>query len=248
MADLPGSAGDDGAVTPSVSIRDLHKDYQGLRPLRVREFTLAPGDIVSLAGVDLAAAEVLVSLLTGVALPDAGDVRLFDCSTSAIDDTSQWLSLLDRIGLITARAVLIDQYTVLQNLALPLTVAIDPVSPEWAPTVEALAREAGVPDTCWRQKVGEADADAQARVRLGRALALGPAVLLAEHPTATLPRDRVAAYGEDLGRIARTRGLALLAITADEVFARALGGRRLTHHPATGECRAAGFWSKILGA
>jgi ABC-type lipoprotein export system ATPase subunit len=232
---------------PLVAIRELHKDYQGLRPLRVRHLALDPGDIVSLAGVDQGAAEMLVSLLTGVAVPDTGEVRLFGRQTTEITDTDQWLSLLDRIGLVTARAVLIEQYTVLQNLALPLTLALDPVAAEWVPTVEALAREVGVPEVHWGLRVGEADAETQVRVRLGRALALGPSVLLAEHPTASLPRDRAATFGAALGRIARSRGLAVLAITADEPFARALEGRRLTHQPATGECQEGGFWRRILG-
>ena len=234
-------------VSPLVIAQHLHKDYQALRPLRVRELVLHAGDIVSLAGLDQAAAEMLVSLLTGVAVPDKGDVRLFGQPTADITETGQWLALLDRIGLVTGRAVLIDQYTVLQNLALPLTLAIDPVSAEWLPTVEALAREVGVPDAHWTTRVGESDADIQVHVRLGRALAMSPAVLLAEHPTATLPREQVTRFGEDLGRIARARGLAVLAITADAPFARALGGQRLTHQPATGECKASGFWTKILG-
>lgn len=232
---------------PLVSVTHLHKDYQALRPLRVRELVLHAGDIVSLAGVDQAAAEMLVSLLTGVAVPDTGEVRLFDQPTSQITETDQWLALLDRIGLVTGRAVLIDQYTVLQNLALPLTLAIDPVAREWLPVVEDLAREVGLFEPQWTQRVGEADAETRTRVRVGRALAMGPAVLLAEHPTVDLPRDRVAALGADLGRIARARGMALLAITADEAFARALDGRRLTHQPATGACTSGGFWSKILG-
>jgi predicted ABC-type transport system involved in lysophospholipase L1 biosynthesis ATPase subunit len=234
-------------ATPLVTIRDLHKDYQALRPLRVRELVLEAGDVVSLAGVDPAAAEMLVSLLTGVALPDAGEVRVFDRPTSEIADTDQWLTLLDRLGLVTGRAALIERYTVLQNLALPLTLAIDPLPGEWTPKVEELAREVGVPEALWRLPVGEADGETQTRARLGRALALDPSLLLAEHPTTPVPRDRAAAFGADLGRIARARGLAVLAITADDAFARALNGRRLTHQPATGECTAAGFWSKILG-
>ena len=32
--------------------------------------------------------------------------------------------------------------------------------------------------------------------------------MIAEHPTATLPREVVGAFGSDLGRIARARGVA----------------------------------------
>jgi len=232
---------------PLVSITGLHKEYQGLRPLRMRAFHLHAGDVVALAGLDERAAEILVGLLTGAALPDQGEVRLFEQATSSITDTEAWLALLDRVGLVTTRAVLIEPFTVRQNLALPFTIALDPVPAEWIAKVDDLAREAGIPEAQWDRPVGHADADTQARVRVARALALDPAVLLVEHPTATMPRDRVPGFGVDLGRLARARQLALLAITADEEFARALEGTRLTHQPVTGECQPSGFWSKILG-
>ena len=47
------------------------------------------------------------------------------------------------------------------------------------------------------------------RVHLARALALGPKLLIAEHPSAPLPRDTVAAFGADLAKAAQSRGLAL---------------------------------------
>ena len=47
------------------------------------------------------------------------------------------------------------------------------------------------------------------RVHLARALALGPKLLIAEHASAPLPRQTVAAFGADLARAAQSRGLAL---------------------------------------
>ena len=72
------------------------------------------------------------------------------------------------------------------------------------------------------------------RVHLARALALGPKLLIAEHPSAALPRESVAAFGADLGNVARARGLGLIAITADDSLAKAVGGTRLELVAATG--------------
>jgi ABC-type lipoprotein export system ATPase subunit len=85
------------------------------------------------------------------------------------------------------------------------------------------------------------------RVHLARALALGPKILIAEHPSAALPRENVAAFGADISRIAKARNLALLAITADDVFAKAIGGQRLELVPASGELRAPGLLKKLFG-
>ena len=89
-----------------IVISDLVKDYQGLRPLRIKQLTVAAGEIVSIAGLDAAAAEVFVNLITGASLPTSGDVSLFGQNTRAIPDGTAWLSSLEGLAMITTRAVL----------------------------------------------------------------------------------------------------------------------------------------------
>jgi len=94
---------------------------------------------------------------------------------------------------------------------------------------------------------GKTTPDVQMRVHLARSLALGPRLLIADHPSASLPRDSIAGFGADLSRIAQSRRLALLAITADDALAKAIGGRRLELVAATGELRAPGLLKKLFG-
>lgn len=234
-------------MTPLISVRDLLKNYQALRPLRIRELAIHEAQIVSLLGVDAQAAEMLVGLLTGAMLPDSGEVRLFGRSTADVGDSDAWLAMLDGVGILTDRAVLIEQFSVEQNIAMPFTLEIDPVSASVEPAVEALAREAGLDESVWHLPVARGGADVRARVRLARAIALKPRVMLAEHPSAALPRDAVDGFARDLGRIAKARGLAVLALTADDMFARALGGDILTHEPATGVLTPPSVWRKLFG-
>jgi len=232
---------------PLVDVRDLVKNYQALRPLRITSLTMDHGAVVSLMGLDAPAAEMLVGLLTGAVLPDSGEVRLFGQSTASVGDSDAWLAMLDRVGILTDRAVLIGQFTVEQNLAMPFTLQVDPVADAVRPRVEQLAADVGLDASMLRAAVGRSTPDVVARVRLGRALALDPAVLLAEHPSASLPRPAVKAFAADLARVARARRLAVLAITADEAFARALGGTVLVHDAATGALRARSAWRKLFG-
>lgn len=235
------------AADPLVSVRGLVKEYQALRPLRIDALTVGPGDVVSIMGLDAAAAEMLVGLLTGAVLPDRGEVRLFGRPTSEVTDSDAWLALLDAVGIVTDRAVLIAQFTVEQNIAMPYTLAIDPVAAEVRPRVAALAALVGIPPEALATPVAEAAPVIQARVRLARALALEPSLLLVEHPSASLPRDSVAPFAADLARVAQARALAVLTITADEAFVRGLGGVVLLHQPATGALRAPAGWRKLLG-
>ena len=230
-----------------LSVRGLVKNYAGLRPLRIQSLDVARGQLLSIVGLDAQAAEVFVGLLTGALLPDEGEIRLFDKSTADVGDSDEWLAMLDGVGIVTERAVLIEQFSVEQNIAMPFTLDIDPIGSETRPKVEALAREVGLEPSSWAAAVARAGPEAKTRVRIARALALSPRLLLAEHPSASLPRDSVARLAGDLGRIAAARDLAVLTVTADAEFARALGGDTLMHEPASGALKAQSVWRRLFG-
>jgi ABC-type transporter Mla maintaining outer membrane lipid asymmetry ATPase subunit MlaF len=227
-----------------VEFAGVSKNYGGLRPLRVEDLRVHAGEQIAIVGPDQPAAEVFVNLATGATLPDAGEVRLFGRNSAAITDSADWLATIDRVGIVSDRAVLLEQLTVVQNLAIPFTLDIEPPPDVERERAEALAREVGLPQPSWTTALTALDATAATRVRLGRAIALDPAVLLLEHATARLPRDAVGPLGAEIRALAERRGVALIAITADEQFAHAVASRVLTLEPATGrlkERRPRGF-------
>lgn len=229
-----------------LEIAGLKKDYQALRPLRIARLSVKPGEIITIGGIDAIAAETLVHLITGGTLPDEGDVTLFGQNTKAIPDGDAWLKQLDAIGMITARGVLIEAFSVLQNIAMSYTLDVDPVDPRVVPHAGAVARDAGIDAGMLDVPAGKAGPDVQMRVHLARALSLGPKLLIAEHPSAALPRESVAAFGADLAKVAKARNVALLAITADETLAKAIGGQRFDLLGASGELRAPGLFKKLF--
>lgn len=224
-------------MTTVVELANVSKNYQGLRPLRVAQLTVAEGEQVAILGLDQVAAEVFVNLITAATLPDQGEVKLFRRPTLEIADSVEWLALVDRFGIVSERAVLLDALSVVQNVAMPFTLEIEPPPADVRVWAEALAAEVGLAAGEWTRTIRELDGAARARVRLARALALNPAVILAEHPTAHIQGDESTRFGADIGLIARRRGIAVLALTADVEFARALGGRVLTLEAATGALR-----------
>jgi predicted ABC-type transport system involved in lysophospholipase L1 biosynthesis ATPase subunit len=219
---------------PVLEFAGTSKAYGGLRPLRIAALRVAAGDRVALLGFDQPTAEVFVNLATGATLPEAGEVRIFGLPTRAIEDSADWLATVDRFGIVSERAVLLDALTVIQNLAMPFTLEIEPPPDAVRARAEALARDVGLDETAWTSPVAELDAAGWLRVRFGRAIALDPAILLLEHASARLARAEVAALGEQLRAVAAARGIALVALSADEVFAKAIAERVLTLEPATG--------------
>ena len=229
---------------PIVDVTRVVKDYRGLRPLRLERLTLRPGEHIALVGMDEPSAEMMATLLTGAVLPDSGSVAVLGTATANLKDTDDWLSLVERIGLVSDRAALLDMFTVMQNLALPFTLDVDPVPPEVLAQAEALAREVALPDQSWTQPVGSLDGASKTRVRLGRALALNPHLLVLEHPTAVVQRSAVPALAEDIRSLTTRRQLTTLTLTGDLEFAESIGARVLHWNAATGAVQEPkrGWW------
>jgi ABC-type transporter Mla maintaining outer membrane lipid asymmetry ATPase subunit MlaF len=218
-----------------IDVRGVEKGYHGLRPLRIRHLEVHAGESVALLGFDQAAAEVLVNLITAATLPDAGEVRAFGRLTTAIQDAATWLESLDRFGILSERAVVVDSMTVEQNLTMPVTMSLHDVPVALQSKIQAVAEEVGIAAAQLGQPVAALNASALLRLRLGRALAPDPRMLLAEHPNASLPPEDLASFAADYARIVSTRGLASIVLTADRAFASAIALRVLTLEPATGE-------------
>lgn len=220
---------------PAVRCSGVVKDYRGLRPLRLLDLTVPRSDRVVLSGIDVVGAEVVTNLINGATLPDEGEVEVFGRPTSRVTDGEEWLASLDLFGIVTARAVLLEGMTVRQNVALPLTIEIDPVPDALVPRVDALSREAGIDEAWLDRQAHEAPAHVRMRIHLARSLALEPRLLLLEHPTASLEAADRAAFADDVRRVADARALTLLACSQDREFARRVATRHLQLHPGTGK-------------
>ena len=222
----------------AVRLRNVVKHYQSLRPLRVRELDIRTTSSLALLGFDAPMAEVFVNLLTAGGLPDEGEVIVFGEPTTSVSDHRSWMTLLDRFGLVSDRSVLLDQLSVEQNLAMPLTLAVHSMSDAVRADVRRLADEVGLPSAHLARPLADVPTASVIRLRLGRALALRPQVLLAEHPNATLSPDEASALASDIARIRRDRRIASVVLTADRRFAETVGDELLTLQPATGELKA----------
>jgi ABC-type lipoprotein export system ATPase subunit len=223
--------------TPALELTLVSKSYGALRPLRIEQLTMGSADQVAILGLDQPAAEVLVNLITGASVPDTGEVRVFGRPTVAISDSEEWLAALDRFGIVSERAVLLEALTVIQNLAIPFSLDIEPPPEDIRRQAVALAHEIRLDAALFDERAVDLDAVARLRVRFARALALSPALLLLEHPSASLtPRDRPK-VAHDMRAAAEHRRTAALTVTADPEFAAAVARRVFTLEPATGRLR-----------
>ena len=117
---------------------------------------------------------------------------------------------------------------------MPFSLEIEPPPPEIRDQATRLAGEAGLSRETWDQPVGELDPVARVRLRIARALALNPSIVLFEHTSATLPRPDVVAFGHEIRALAERRAVAVIALTMDQEFAAAVAAKVLTLDGATG--------------
>ncbi len=226
-------------MEPVLRLTGVRKQYRGLRPLRVQSLSIEQGERVALSGFDAGAAEVLVNLVTGASIPDEGTVEVHGQATASISDGDEWLSSLDRFGIVSPRAVLLDSATLEQNLAMPLTLEIEPVPHEIAAQVTELAREVGLDPAALRRPIAGLDSAMRARAHLARAVALSPSLLILEHPTVGFTAGQSKPFGETVAALAVARPLAMLIISEDVEFSAAAATRRLALQAASGELKPA---------
>ena len=231
------------AAAPLIEISGVLKHYPALRPLRIAALTVAASDRLVLSGFDAAAAEVFIHLVTGASLPEEGEIRVDGRSTRDITTDTEWLVSLDRFGIVTHRAVLIDAIPIAHNLALPMTLSIDPMADEIRVRVEQIARDAGL-DVARIDEPARTLSDAERlRVHFARAMANDPALILLEHPTAPLKEPAESeAFGQTLRNAASQRGFGFLALSEDEAFSAACGGDKLRLKAATGVIGKKRWW------
>jgi ABC-type taurine transport system ATPase subunit len=125
---------------------------------------------------------------------------------------------------------------------VPYSLELDDLSPALRAEVRALAEEVGLSREELASPVAGLSPLARARIRLGKALALKPQVLLAEHPNALVHAADLPTFAAEFSRIVSAREVTLLVLTADATFARAVAERVLTLQPATGGLEVSSGW------
>jgi ABC-type transporter Mla maintaining outer membrane lipid asymmetry ATPase subunit MlaF len=215
----------------------------------LRHLDIDPGAVVGLAGFDQTTAEVFVNLATGATLPEEGTVEAMGRATKSIGDSDEWLAMVDRFGIISERVVLLEHFTPLQNIAMSLTLDVEPLAGDVRAQAEMLAREAGLDGEVLERPVADSAVSVRHRVRLARALAASPSVLLVEHPMAGLDASEVTGLARDLARVASARELAVVVLAAEAGAAAPFAPRLLTLNGGTGELTETGrgFLKKLFG-
>ncbi len=196
-----------------------------LEVLRKADFALWPGEVVALVAPSGTGKSTLLHVAGLLEKPDTGEVFVGGLATTKLDDAGRTRLRRTEIGFVYQFHHLLPEFTALENVVLPQRIRglARHVAEERA--IELLTflglgqRLDHLP--------GELSGGEQQRVAIGRAVANGPRLLLADEPTGNLdPQTAQHVFGT-LMALARASGLAALIATHNLELARQMD-RRVT--------------------
>jgi len=164
-----------------LDVSSVSKSFAGRPVFQDISFSVAAGETVALTGESGSGKSTILHLAGALDQPDSGTVSLGGQSYAALDDKGRAQIRRSKIGLVFQQFNLITSLDVGANLSFQARLAgvEDPAwTAEVAQRLDLHSRLSQMPETL---SVGQ-----QQRVAIGRALAVRPALLLADEPTGNL--------------------------------------------------------------
>jgi phospholipid/cholesterol/gamma-HCH transport system ATP-binding protein len=169
---------------PLVELRDIEKSFEKNRVLRGVSLALTKGTTLAVMGGSGTGKTVLLRIVSGLALPDAGEVYLFGTRTDRMREEAM-LALRRRTGFVFQGAALFDSLSVFENVAYPLREHTRMSLGQITERVHHFLSLVGLPDTD-DLLPAELSGGMRKRVGIARAIVTEPEVVFFDEPTAGL--------------------------------------------------------------
>jgi putative ABC transport system ATP-binding protein len=189
--------------------------FQTVRAVGGVSMAFEQGKLYALVGKSGSGKTTLLSLLAGLDLPTAGDVRYRGGSTREIDADRY---RRDCAAVIYQSFNLFAQLTVLENVMTPLILRKAKKSSARAIAAEKLTL-VGLDEKYHRRFPNMLSGGEQQRVAIARALAGDSEVILADEPTGNLDSGNSAAIIDILTRFAHEFNVCVIVVTHDPAVA-----------------------------
>jgi lipoprotein-releasing system ATP-binding protein len=176
-----------------------------------------PASFTVITGPSGSGKSSLLYLLGLLDVPTAGEVFVDGAPTSALDDAARTRLRLAAFGFVFQFHFLLPEFTVLDNVMLPMRQLGALSRPQMKARAMDLLAQLGMADQANKRPDGLSGGQRQ-RTAVARALANDPPLVLADEPTGALDTKNAAAVFEILAGLAR-QGRTVVAVTHDEGLA-----------------------------
>ncbi|MGD0296048.1 MAG: ATP-binding cassette domain-containing protein [Bryobacteraceae bacterium] len=196
-----------------IAIAHLSKSFGGQKVLEGIDLTISRGQTVSLIGRSGTGKSVLLRLLVGLDQPDSGSIRIDGEEITSLD-MDQLNKIRQKLGFLFQQAALYDSLTLGENVEFPLKRQRKLAPPERKDKVHQLLASVGLEGDVDKFP-SEISGGMKKRAGLARALALDPAIVFFDEPTAGLDPITAAEIGQLITELGKQRGMTSVVATHD---------------------------------
>nr|WP_246204940.1 ATP-binding cassette domain-containing protein [Altericroceibacterium indicum] len=190
----------------SFGSQNVHEDLS----LKVKR-----GEILGVVGGSGTGKSVLMRSIIGLQIPDAGTIKVFGRSITEAEPDEE-IGVRSRWGVLFQGGALFSTLTVGENVEVPIKQFYPEISEELR---QEIARYkvvlSGLPEEAASKYPAELSGGMKKRAGLARALAIDPALLFLDEPTAGLDPVGAAKFDELTRELTDTLGLTVFLITHD---------------------------------
>lgn len=198
---------------------DLRKSYNVGKPNEVEilhgiNLEIGAHDFAALVGPSGSGKSTLLNMLGLLDMPTSGELFLSGHATRQMDDAGRTALRGQHIGFVFQFHHLIQAFTAIENVLMPLMLAKGKPSVQDRDNAMALLDEVGLaayPDA----KPSDLSGGQQQRVAIARALITRPTLLLADEPTGNLDTKTAADIFQLFRRFNQQFNCAVLVVTHD---------------------------------
>jgi lipoprotein-releasing system ATP-binding protein len=176
------------------------------------DLTLHRGDFCAVMGPSGSGKSTLLNIIGLLDRPTSGLLQMAGEETTLLADQALTRLRGHHIGFVFQYHHLISAFTALENVMMPMLGSAGFPNPEMRERAESLLESVGL--TPWKNNMANnMSGGQQQRVSLARALAMNPALLLADEPTGNLDTQSADAVFALLRRINQEQGTTVLLVT-----------------------------------
>ncbi|MCB2188163.1 MAG: ABC transporter ATP-binding protein [Deltaproteobacteria bacterium] len=200
-----------------VVCEELNKTYRqgkvAVEALRGVSLTVQKGGFLALAGPSGSGKTTLLNLIGGLDRPDSGTVMVDGQEVTAMSEAELAGLRLAKLGFVFQSYNLIPVLSALENVEYGMLL-------QGVPTDKRRARARGMLDEVgleglYKRRPRELSGGQQQRVAVARALASGPALVLADEPTANLDSQTGMGLLEMMRRLNQEKAVTFIFSTHD---------------------------------
>jgi lipoprotein-releasing system ATP-binding protein len=182
------------------------------------DLSLHRGEFCAVIGPSGSGKSTLLNIIGLLDRPTSGTLAISGEETTTLDDRDLTRLRGRNIGFVFQYHHLIGAFSALENVMMPMLGAVGHAEPQMAERAAALIASVGL--TRWRdQPAARLSGGQQQRVAVARALAMQPALLLADEPTGNLDTRSADAVFDLLRSVNRDHGTAILFVTHNPALA-----------------------------